>query len=136
MLGKIFAPGNRKMVSSLLAMLIGVLLDKFGGGLKPDLADFMTVILGIFAGGNVAEHITDTVKAVKAPKAPEEMTIEDTYVARRDEPMEEDYVPNQQPVDDKVKSIEQALATQANSINGIIQVLNQMRGQQQPPKQG
>lgn len=142
----LFPQGHRKLMVSLIALVIGVVLEKFGGGLSDNMQASLIAIVAIFAGGNVGEHIADALKFLKGTKVGQVI---------------EDIVPGDQGLGDgssqaasapavreltaadvaehfggRVDELEKKLTVQAQNLGQIVNILNQMRSAQngqQPP---
>ncbi len=65
---KLFPQGQRKLMVSLIALVIGVALEKFAGGLTANMETSLIAIVAIFTGGNVMEHLANALKIVKGTK--------------------------------------------------------------------
>lgn len=138
MIEALFPQGKRKLMVSLIALVISVVMEKFGGGLSDNLQTSLIAIVAIFAGGNVGEHIADAIKFLKGTKVGE--IIEDiipgdqglgqlpaasanneaanamAYAARVD-----------QAAGERIAELEKKLAVQAQNMGQIVQLLNQIR---------
>lgn len=144
----LFPQGHRKLMVSLLALVIGVVLEKFGGGLSDNMQASLIAIVAIFAGGNVGEHIADALKFLKGTKVGQ--VIEDIVPgdqglgevrgeARAALHAEEMAARAAQDVADglegRIADIEKKLAIQAQNTGQIVQILNAMRSANAGPGQ-
>jgi len=68
LLNALFPQGYRKLLVSLIALIVGVVLDKFGGGLDDNMRSSLIAIVAIFVTGNVGEHLADALKFLKGTK--------------------------------------------------------------------
>lgn len=64
----LFPQGQRKVVVSLIALAVGVVMEKFAGGLSENLMVALISVVGIFTGGNVLEHLSGVLKGLKGMK--------------------------------------------------------------------
>jgi hypothetical protein len=71
----LFPQGQRKVVVSLIALALGIVMEKFAGGLSENMMTALIAVVGIFTGGNVLEHLSGVLKGLKGTKLGQ--TIED-----------------------------------------------------------
>lgn len=121
---------------SLIALAVGVALEKFGGGLSDNMMTSLIAIVAIFAGGNVGEHIADALKFLKGTKVGQ--VIED--VIPGDQGMgtlktQAGVAPSSLSAEDvaeemeaRLSDVDKRLAVQAQNTAQIIKLLNAMRG--------
>lgn len=69
----LFPEGQRKVMVSLIAILIGAGMDKFGGGLTDHMMTLLIAGVGIFTGGNIFEHIKEMIAGTKVGKIIEDV---------------------------------------------------------------
>ncbi len=138
LLQSLFPQGQRKLLVSLIALAIGVALEKLGGGLSDNMQQSLIAIVAIFAGGNVMEHLADALKVFKGTKIGG--IIEDVLpgdqglrVLTPEEKAEEAHAAVQELGEvsnqsiDRMDEIEKKLAVQAQNMGQVVQILNQMR---------
>ena len=68
LLEALFPQGKRKVVVSVVALIVGLVLEKFGGGLSENMQTSLIAIVAIFTGGNIMEHLADALKIIKGTK--------------------------------------------------------------------
>jgi hypothetical protein len=61
----LFPEGQRKVMVSLIAILVGAILDKFAGGLTDNMEHILIGAVAIFTGGNIFEHIKGMLAGTK-----------------------------------------------------------------------
>lgn len=66
---KLFPEGQRKVMVSLIAIAVGVAMERLGGGLSNNMENALVALVAIFTGGNVIEHIAAAIKVLKGSKA-------------------------------------------------------------------
>lgn len=69
----LFPEGQRKVMVSLVAILIGTILEKFGGGLSDHMMTLLIAGVGIFTTGNVIQGVADAIKGTKVGKMIEDI---------------------------------------------------------------
>lgn len=121
----LFPGGQRKVMLSLIAILIGVILDKFAGGLTENMMTVLISAVGFFTGGNIVEHIRGSFKdnvvvekAVTEPEAPV-MTGEQLPP---DPGMMLDNAMNA--VDRRFQEMDKKLSVQADNLGKLVQFIN------------
>lgn len=143
LLEALFPQGHRKLMVSLIALVVGVVLEKFGGGLSDNMQTSLIAIVAIFAGGNVGEHLADALKFLKGTKVGQ--IVEDIVpgdqglgagsssaaMARA----EDDVADLAEASEARFKELENKLAIQAQNVGQIVQILNSMRGANAAPRQ-
>jgi hypothetical protein len=133
LVGKLFPEGQRKLLVSLIALAIGIVLEKFAGGLTDNMRDSLIAIVAIFTGGNVMEHLANALKIVKGTRVGQ--IIEDMIPGDQGLGKEPDPVQEQSEEEDELQHrlyvMEQAQKVQANNISSIVNMLNRMSGQGQ-----
>lgn len=151
LLEALFPQGHRKLMMSLIALVVGVVMEKFGGGLSDNMQTSLIAIVAIFAGGNVGEHIANALKFLKGTKVGQ--IVEDIVPGDQGLGVASAVAPAAQParapavssadledvlgeVDGRFADLEKKLAVQAQNVGQIVNILNQMRGAQggQAPK--
>ena len=65
-------PGQRKLIATVITMIIGIVADKYMGGLSDNLALLIGSALGLFVGGNAMEYVAQIKGAVKVSLPPEQ----------------------------------------------------------------
>lgn len=138
LLNALFPQGKRKLLVSLIALVVGLGLEKFGGGLSENMMVSLIAIVGIFTGGNVGEHLADALKVFRGTKVGQ--IIED--ILPGDQGLGEDkvdtayYSPPKAAVaseqDLRINELENKLVVQSQNISQIVNLLNTMRQAQQP----
>lgn len=64
----LFPEGQRKVMVSLIVVAVGVIVDKFAGGLTDQLMTVLIAAAGIFTGGNIFEHMKEIFTGLKGSK--------------------------------------------------------------------
>lgn len=134
----LLAEGNRKTLMSLIAIIITVVTEHYTGPLSHQALDALVAIVGIFAGGNVAEHFAN---ALKMKYSGPVMQGEPPVPSQREEAPQTG--PSVQQVAEyaqriandttnQFKQVHELLAKQANSIDGLVKAINN-RPPQAPP---
>lgn len=140
----LFPQGHRKLMVSLLALAVGVVLEKFGGGLSDNMQVSLIAIVAIFAGGNVGEHIADALKFLKGTKVgqivedivPGDQGLGASSVSAARARDDEDMVGELAEASEaRFADLEKKLAIQAQNVGQIVQILNSMRGANAAPGQ-
>lgn len=118
-LKKLFPEGQRKLIVSLLALVIAIVLEKFSKtGLTDNMQESLIAIVAIFTGGNVMEHLSAALKVFKGTKVGE--LIED--VVPGDQGLGKVEAPQKEETDDRVaRDLERAY-------NEFVQFANQTEG--------
>lgn len=142
MIEALFPMGKRKLMVSLIALVISVVMEKFGGGLSDNLRVSLIAIVAIFAGGNVGEHIADAIKFLKGTKVGEiiediipgdqglkAMSSDEKAEAAHGAAMEAQAhaAKIDQAAGERIAELEKKLAVQAQNMGQIVQLLNQIR---------
>jgi hypothetical protein len=150
----LFPQGYRKLLVSLIALAVGVVLDKFGGGLSDNATHSLIAIVAIFSGGNVMEHLAEALKIFAGTRVgqiledvipgdqglgvPKELTAEEKAEAAHAAVGQ--LAAAQGDHATRVDELEKKLAVQAQNMGQVVQILNTMRSAnvQRPaaPQQG
>lgn len=133
----LFPQGQRKVIVSLIVVLIGAILEKWGGGLSESMLTALIAVAAIFTGGNVLEHLAQVLAPLKGtkigqviediipgdqglkvdPKAPQEIELD---VAEEEEPAWS------QALKAHVTRLESQIKIQANNTAQIVHIINAM----------
>lgn len=142
----LFPQGQRKVVISLIAILIGLGIDQLGGGLDENMAFALIALVGIFTGGNVLEHLATVLKPLKGTKigaiiedilpgdqglvgpkqAPPQVSQSVESVSYPEQEVAEDTAAN--PYDEVFMSVFQELQTLRNTVTGLNQQVQLQAG--------
>lgn len=135
---------------SLIAILIGTGLDKFGGGLSDSMLHLLIAAVAIFTGGNVLTSLADVLKPLKGTKlghiieefVPGDQGLDELggpapaqqTVGYAQAPTPTSNIASKQEVYEAMNAagsrfdtLEKQLATQAQNVNQLVQIINQMR---------
>lgn len=129
----LFPQGQRKVMVSMMAIVIGVALEKLGGGLSVHMEQALVAIVAIFTGGNVLEHLSSVLRGLKGTKVGQ--VIEDAIPGDQGLGREEQVQMAMQgqldgamgAVDRRFAELEKKLETQAANLGQLVGILNQMR---------
>lgn len=144
----LFPEGQRKVMVSLIAILIGTGLDKFGGGLSDSMLHLLIAAVAIFTGGNVLTSLADVLKPLKGTKlghlieefVPGDQGLDgdanapQQTVAYAQAPPSNNVASKQEVYEamnaagSRFDTLEKQLAVQAQNVNQLVQIINQMRG--------
>lgn len=126
----LFPQGQRKLMVSLLGLVVGLGMEKLGGGLTDKMHDIIITVVAIFAGGNALEHITGIFTQQKQvyedgpeyfeepPQPTKELTVMDAL----------DSVHSlEAKLNNRFAEIDKQIALQTQNIQQIVQILNQNR---------
>lgn len=124
MLSNLFQPGNRKLMMTLVAVVGAILMEKFGGGLSPELRNMILSALGIYAGTNVLSKGIYAVESVKNAKIEQQQVAGVDHTPQINKIVE--YVNSlDKAVLDKVKEIEARLDEIPSTDDSRIDALEQ-----------
>ena len=132
LIGALFPQGQRKLVVSLIALIVGVVIEKTQGGLSEAAKESLIAIVAIFTGGNVLEHVTSVFKkpALVAPIMQDFDEAED--LSEPPVPLN-DVETLKNETGNRFNAMEEKINIQSQNISQIVTILNQMRNPQ-PPK--
>ncbi len=74
----LFPEGQRKVMVSLIAILVGTGLDKVGGGLSENMVTVLLGAVGLFTAGNIVENLRASLGGTSVGKFIERITPGDT----------------------------------------------------------
>src|SRR6476661_484751 len=113
-IGDAFEPGNRKTTMALIALVGSVLLEKYGGGISPDLKEMILAIFAIFTGGNVLSKGIQAAKDIKVQKQVVTDVVTDLVETAQEKQTEDD--PRIQQIIDHVNKLDQAAGTEIKGL--------------------
>lgn len=145
LISALFPQGHRKLMVSLIALALGVVLEKFGGGLSENMMTSLIAIVAIFAGGNVGEHLGEALKFLKGTKVGQIVedivpgnqglgVVSNAEAAKAAEDQGPGVDEVMEAVDARFADLEKKLAIQAQNVGQIVQILNAMRSASGQPK--
>lgn len=127
--------GQRKLIATVITMILAVVSEKYFGGLSDNLALLIGSALALFVGGNAMEYVAqikgkptvqkEEIQEIEA--APEE--VETLSVAHvMDELVKLDNAAGSQlkRLNDSIAGIEARLKTQAENIDKIVNIINKL----------
>jgi hypothetical protein len=157
-MSEMFEQGNRKTTMALIAMILSIGLEKYGGGLG-ELKGVILSVLAIFTGGNIISkgiRAAEEVKKVKYAPVPEQVDVAPQVVTSELDPIVSKLVEHVNKLDnaagaeikalkeadqavmnklietsDAVKSISDRLDTQVKNMSQVLNIINGMRNGQQ-----
>jgi hypothetical protein len=154
----LFPQGQRKTMVSMIALVVGVIIERFGGGLSDNMTHALIALVAIFTGGNVLEHLSGVLKPLKGtkvgqivediipgdqglgvvaaePKA-EMASAPEAGGTRMPHPMEEEFMGFTHHVEGRINTLQQQIQVQAQGLAQLVQIINTQRGASQGPKTG
>lgn len=142
LIGALFPQGQRKTMVSMIALVLGVVIEKFAGGLSDNMTQALIALVAIFTGGNVLEHVAGVLKPLQGTKAGQ--IVEDILpgdqglgVVKQEAAQTDTRVPSQveqefmafaQHVDGRINTLQQQIQTQAQGLAQLVQIINTQRG--------
>jgi hypothetical protein len=135
-------PGQRKLIATVITMIVGVVADKYFGGLGDNLAILIGSALALFVGGNAMEYVaqikTGNGKVSSLPPEKEEVaevvdvpTSEVSQIQALSEHLTKlDNICGQyfNKYDTQFKEMQGSIDLQAKNIQALIKMLNEQRG--------
>lgn len=139
LLVKLFPQGQRKLIVSLIALVVGIVLEKFSKtGLTDNMQQSLIAIVAIFTGGNVMEHLANALKVVKGTKVGqviEDLMPGDQGLGYDKTPPAPEQSEEADPFEERILMLEDIQKRQARNIEVLVQQLNRVLQPQQPPQQ-
>lgn len=126
--------GQRKLITTIMTMALGIAAEKYLGGLSNNLAMLFGSALALFVGGNAVEHITLLKKAAQVDQEP---VLIDLPQEQEEGPSTQEVMSQLVNLDnaagaqlkqlrDSVAGIEGRLKTQAENIDKIVGIINKL----------
>lgn len=138
---------------SIVALLVGTIIEKFGGGLSDNMTQALIALVAIFTGGNVLEHISGVLKPLKGTKAGqviEDILPGDQHLGaesqqqqqaaaeptRQPAPIEQEFMAFANHVQGRMDELQKQIQVQAQGVAQLVQIVNSQRGSpaQQAPR--
>lgn len=125
--------GQRKLVATIVSMVVAVLAERYLGGLSDNLALLIGSALALFVGGNAMEYVAQ----IKGKKQEEvEVDVADDVPQSNDIASLADYVTKLdnicgqkfQEIEGKFKSLEASMDTQVANTQKLIGMINKRGG--------
>lgn len=140
LISALFPEGQRKVMVNLIVVLVGLVVDKFAGGLTSNLTTILIAVAAIFTGGNVLANIGGIIAGLKGTKVGqviEDILPGDQGLGAQAQAMVVDTARQEvagatSALADKMAAIERQLQVQAQNTSAIVQIINQMRGANVP----
>lgn len=128
----LFPEGKRKLMVSVIALIIGVVLNHFNA-LNDNMKQALIAIVAIFTTGNIMEHLADALKVFKG--TPLEKVVEQIETAagvpassQAAQAPAASGDPRVDAVINALNELRSQIQVQAQNTNQIVQIINTMRG--------
>lgn len=127
--------GQRKLIATVITMIIGIVADKYMGGLSDNLALLIGGALGLFVGGNAMEYVAQIKggkgislppeKEESAPVVEDEVTLESihAHLVKLDNICGQVFAQN----DKDIKGLQAAVKLNSDNTNKLIGMINGQR---------
>lgn len=142
LISALFPEGQRKVMVNLLIVLIGVIIEKFAGGLSDNLSTMLISVAAIFTGGNVLSNLGGILGGLKGTKVgqiiediiPGDQGLGSSSAQAASAPARVSAEEVAEASEERFADLEKKLAVQTQNIGQIVQILNQMRSAGAGPK--
>lgn len=147
LIASLFPEGQRKVMVSLIAILIGAGAEKFGGGLSEHLSQLLIAVVAVFTGGNVLKGFSDAIATLKGTSIGQKIedllpgdqglgaTVQAAQAVQPHGHTEmEAFFQFMDEAKGRIDKMSEQITTQAKNTEMIVNIVNQMRGIGAPPK--
>ena len=129
----LFPEGQRKVMVNLVVVIIGVAIDRLGGGLSDKMGTILISAAAIFTGGNVIEHIKEIFSGTKVGKVVDEMLppqqamMQEPPPPQFDPSMLNEIINRIHDSERRFADLDNKLTVQAENTRQLVNIINQSR---------